>query len=214
MLSPFVVRKNSSRETYLNDVFGAIGPELTRVRRDPISVSPHEAQLLQFLIRVGGVRSVVELGTLYGYSALAMAAALPADGRVVTIERDADRAAEARANFAAAGAIGARIESLVGEAEHCLNQLTGPFDLVFVDANKSAYPRYLDWAEAHVRRGGFVVGDNTFLWGAVYDEAAREVGVAQARAMRDFNARLADRTRYNATLIPTTEGLTIGQKLF
>ena len=207
------VRTDTARDTYLNDVFGPAEAELNAVRRDPISLAPYEARLLQFLIRLGHVRTVVELGTLYGYSALAMAWALPADGRVLTIERDAVRAAEARRTFAASK-VGNRIHLEEGDAEEILKRTRGPFDLVFIDANKAAYARYLDWAEANVRPGGFIVGDNTFLWGAVYDEASREVGRAQAEAMRQFNARLADPARYVSTLIPTAEGLTVAQKKF
>lgn len=78
---------------------------------------------------------------------------------------------------------------------------------------KLAYSKYLDWAEQHVRPGGLIVGDNTFLWGGVYDEPSEDIGQKSIQAMKEFNQRLADPAKYNSTLIPTVEGLTVAQKL-
>jgi predicted O-methyltransferase YrrM len=213
------VRTESARETYLDQTFGATDADLERVRAgtedDPragMAIGPHEARVLQFLIRLGGVRTVVEIGTFHGYSALAMASALPEGGRVITIERDEACFRRARANFAESEHRD-RVDARHGSALDVLGTLTEVFDLVFIDANKREYPRYLDWAERHVRRGGLIVGDNTFLWGAVYGEPDRATN-AQAAAMREFNLRLADPKRYSSTLVPTVEGLTVAQKLF
>ena len=215
------MRTTGPRETYLDTVFGADDPALTDVRRamvindeDRMSISPHEARLLQFLMRALRVRTVVEIGTLAGHSALAMAAALPPEGQLITIERDEARLAVARAFFATS-LLSARIDARGGSALEVLAGLTGAYDMVFIDANKREYPLYLDWAEAHVRRGGLIVGDNTFLWGAVHGDSHRESATsARADAMREFNRRLADPTRYNSTLLPTAEGMTVAQKLF
>ena len=140
--------------------------------------------------------------------------ALPADGRVITIEGDRARHERARATFADAG-FGQRIDARFGPALTVLAELSGPFDAVFIDANKREYPRYLDWAETHVRAGGLIIGDNTFLWGAVHGEPGRvRTGAGQTAAMVEFNRRLADPARYQSTLIPTPEGLTVARKLF
>ena len=91
--------------------------------------------------------------------------------------------------------LGAQIVSLCGDAVELLPTLDarGPFDLIFIDANKSGYVDYLNWAEKNVRAGGLIVGDNTFLWGALWDAAKRDnISAAQVLAMKEFNTRLAD----------------------
>lgn len=217
------MRTLSSREKYLDATFGLHDPELKAVRERLIasnlefmSISPHEGRLLQFLIKAMSVKRVVEIGTLYGYSALCMAKALPDDGKLITLEKSEDNWRQA-SEFFAASSVSGRITSLCGTAADLLSGLEGegPFDLVFIDADKGGYARYLDWAEKNVRKGGWIVGDNTFLWGGVWDEPQNErTGDGQIRAMKEFNLRLSDPVRYNSTLIPTTEGLTVAQKLF
>lgn len=216
------MRVASPQEKYLNTVFGLQDAELDAVRarmltdgKDELSLAGNEARILQFLIRGFGVRNIVEFGTLYGYSALAMAKALPLDGELITLESDARHFAQAQENFKRSP-FQARITSLKGEANDLMVTLVarGPFDMVFIDANKAAYLEYLNWAELNVRPGGLIVGDNTFLWGGVWGESTNvKVGAAQIQAMRDFNARLSDPRKYNSILIPTVEGLTVAQKL-
>jgi predicted O-methyltransferase YrrM len=161
------------------------------------------------------VRKVVEFGTLYGYSALAMAKALPADGAVITLEKDAKHHEFAKETFAASPD-GKKVVALCGDALDLMREIEsrGPFDMVFIDANKTGYVHYLNWAEQNVRRGGLIVGDNTFLWGALWGDQSREnVGENQVQVMKEFNERLADPEKYNSVLIPTLEGLTVAQKL-
>ena len=214
------MRVITPQQKYLDEVFGLPDEDLARVRgrmvaasKENMSVSSAEARVLQFLVRAFGVKKIVEFGTLFGYSALAMAKVLPADGVIFTLEKD-----ESHFNFAAetfAGQ-GSKIVSLCGDALALARsiEVRGPFDMVFIDANKTGYVDYLNWAEANVRRGGLIVGDNTFLWGGVFDEPARSTtGDHQIRVMKEFNSRLADPTKYNSTLVPTAEGLTVAQKL-
>lgn len=180
---------------------------------DGISIYPEEARLLQMLIRLSGIKTIVEIGTLGGYSALSMAAALPRDGKLWTLEKDAARAARARANTAQ----DTRITLIEGDARVSLQSLApqGPFDMIFIDADKLNYEQYLDWAEAHVRKGGLVVGDNTLLFDAVWmAERPPRVRDTALAAMRAFNRRLADPEKYCGILLPTAEGITIAQKLF
>ncbi len=180
---------------------------------DGISIYPEEARLLQMLIRLSGIKTIVEIGTLGGYSALSMAAALPQDGKLWTLEKDAARAARARANTAQ----DTRITLIEGDARISLQSLApqGPFDMIFIDADKLNYEQYLDWAEAHVRKGGLVVGDNTLLFDAVWmAERPPRVRDTALAAMRAFNRRLADPEKYCGILLPTAEGITIAQKLF
>lgn len=214
------MRISEPREKYVESVFGLQDPELEPVLaamesrgNSYMSINSSEARILQFLIRGFGIRSVVEIGTLYGYSSLCMAKALPGGGRLITLEKNPENHAVATEMFARSTA-GRRIEALCGDAAALLARLTGPFDMVFIDANKSGYTTYLDWAEKHVRPGGLIVGDNTFLFGAMYGPSDdREAGPAQIQAMSEFNRRLADPAKYNSIIVPTREGLTVAQKL-
>jgi len=94
-----------------------------------------------------------------------------------------------------------------------LSRRSSPYDLAFVDADKSGYPDYLSWCEKNVRRGGLIVGDNTFLWGALWNQPEHDIGEVEVQAMSEFNRRLSDPTRYNSILIPSREGMTVAQKL-
>ena len=217
------MRIESHQQKYLNEVFGLNDPELEAVKLelhrhnlDFMSISGSEARILQFLVRVTGVNKIVEVGTLFGYSALAMAKVLPEDGVIYTLEKNPENFDVAQKMFSKSEA-GARVNALCGDAALLLSDIEkdGPFDMVFIDADKAGYPKYLDWAEKNVKRGGFIVGDNTFLFGALWGESRdREMGEKQIAAMRAFNARLSDSSCYNSTLIPTFEGLTVAQKLF
>jgi caffeoyl-CoA O-methyltransferase len=205
------MRVTSPQQKYLNEVFGLPDADLAQVRvrmtaaeREAISISSAEARILQFLIRGFGIKKIVEFGTLFGYSALAMSKVLPADGQIITLEKDEAThkfAAETFANIA-------NIRSLCGDALELMTTIRGPVDMVFIDANKSGYIDYLNWAEKNVRSGGLIVGDNTFLWGGVWG-----VEHPAASVMIEFNRRLADPAKYNSILIPTAEGMTVAQKL-
>jgi predicted O-methyltransferase YrrM len=201
-----------NRLSYIRALFAPESQALQNARasitdaNDGIIIHPEEGKLLQLLIRMNGVKNIVEIGTLAGYSALWMAEALPPDGRIITIEKDETRAALARRNIAHEP----RIELVTGDALQVLQQLKGPFDMVFIDADKINYTAYLDWAEVNVRQGGLIVGDNTFLFDAVWkDGPVDRVRETARAAMRDFNARLADAEKYHSILLPTEEGLTI-----
>ena len=178
-----------------------------------ISIHPEEGKLLQLLIRLGHVKKIVEIGTFAGYSTLWMANALPPDGHLWTIEKDTERAARARKNLQDQE----NITLLEGDALSILPDLEkhGPFDMVFIDADKIHYTDYLDWTEIHVRKDGVIVGDNTFLFDAVWKEGdINRVRDTARQSMRAFNLRLADPKKYTSILLPTEEGLTIAVKNF
>lgn len=209
----------NSREEYIRALFGHETAAQKTARAtlsgadDGISLHAEEARILQLLIRLSGARGIVEIGTLGGYSALAMAAAMPEDGHIITLEKDAARAAQARANTAQEK----RIEIIEGDARATLLQIKdrAPFDMIFIDADKLNYTHYLDWAEEYVRKGGLIVGDNTLLFDAVWmQERPPRVRDTALAAMRDFNRRLADADKYLGIMLPTAEGMTIAQKLF
>lgn len=176
-----------------------------------IHVGAMDARHLEVVARAVGAVKAVEIGTLGGYSGISIARGLAVGGRLWTLELEHDRAELARANFAAAG-VGERVIVLVGPALDNLPAVAthGPFDLVFIDADKGNYGAYLDWAADHLRPGGVVLGDNAFAWGGVVgDEAPSD----DAAAIRAFNASLAGDGRFRATMWPTAEGLAMGVRV-
>ena len=216
-----MAREQTKEQEYLNQTFGIKDPDLERIRSrlkesnvDFMSVSPFEAKILQFLIRTFKVEKVVEIGALFGYSAVAMAKALPDSGKIISIEKSEENyqfLLQAHKEVDCNG----KIEFMLGDAMDVLNDIQdqGPFDMVFIDANKGGYVEYLNWAEENVKAGGIIVGDNTFLFGGVYGESRdTSMGPKQVQIMKEFNTRLADPKKYNSILIPTFEGMTVAQK--
>jgi predicted O-methyltransferase YrrM len=169
----------------------------------PINVSPNLGKLLQLLARVQGARIILEIGTLGGYSTIWLARALPPGGRLVTLEADAKHAEVARANIARAGLAGV-VELRLGRALDTLPQLAaegrGPFDLIFIDADKPSIPEYFAWALKLSRRGSLIIVDNVVRNGAVADAATVDPAV---RGVRRFNELLAAEPRVSATAIQT-----------
>jgi caffeoyl-CoA O-methyltransferase len=170
-----------------------------------IQVGPSEGKLLYLLLRLAGAQKVVEVGTLVGYSAIHMARALPAGGHVYSIEYDPKHADVARANIAAAG-LSDRITVLVGAGVDVLPRLVehGPFDAVFIDADKQNYAAYGRWAVDNLRAGGLVLGDNAYLFGELLEDSDR------GRAMRAFHEHVA--ATCESVCIPTPDGLVVGVK--
>jgi len=168
-----------------------------------IQVTPAQGKLLYLLARMGGARHILEIGTLGGYSTIWLARALPDDGRLLTLEADAKHAAVARANIARAG-LTRTIELRLGRALDSLPQVAaegrGPFDLVFIDANKSDMAEYFDWALQLSRRGGVILADNVIRQGGVLDTQSDD---ADIQGVRRFNARVAAEPRVSATEIQT-----------
>ena len=181
------------------------------VRRAGMQVSPVEGKLLHLLARLAGAKRILEIGTFVGYSSLWLARALPVDGELVTLEADETHARVARGFFAESD-VADRITLREGKALEVLPSLSGPFDLVFIDAMKVEYPRYLDLVEPMVPPGGLIIGDNTFLFGAIFGEPRDKTSPAALAAMQEFNQRLSNSARYDAILLPTHEGMTIARK--
>ncbi|ESY62304.1 MULTISPECIES: O-methyltransferase [Mesorhizobium] len=154
-----------------------------------IDVSPAQGKLLSILARMKGARKILEIGTLGGYSTIWMARALPADGKIVTLELDPHHAKVARSNFELAG-VSERVDLRVGPALQSLAALSaenaGPFDLIFIDADKPNNPNYLSWAMRLSRSGTVIVCDNVIRDGAVLDDDGRDPNVEGARAAFSF----------------------------
>ena len=167
-----------------------------------IQVSPNQGRLLYLLAKISGARRVLEIGTLGGYSTTWLARALPDDGTITSLELDQKHADVARTNVDRA-AVGSRVTILVGPAERTLQRLieerVPPFDLVFIDADKPGYPRYLDLSLQLSRPGTVILADNLIREGSVLDEMPAE---DNARAARAFNAKLAADGRLESIIIP------------
>jgi predicted O-methyltransferase YrrM len=146
-----------------------------------INVSPSQGKLLQIFARLVGARAILEIGTLGAYSTIWMARALPPGGRLVTLEADARHAELARTNIARAGLEGV-VELRLGNALDTLPIVAadaiGPFDLIFIDADKANTPAYFTWALKLARVGGLIIVDNVVRKGAVADPATRDPDVA------------------------------------
>lgn len=185
-----------------------------------IQVGAEEGKLLQVLLKLHGAKTVIEIGTLGGYSAIWMARALPEDGHLHTVEYDPEHAKLAR-DFIARSDVAGKITVWEGKAVDVLPQIAQKLgkkvDAVFIDADKISYLHYLDWAEENLRQGGLLIGDNTLLFGTVYRDELPQPNAENVRpsaweAMRSFNTRLADPARYDGILIPTVQGMTVAIK--
>ena len=168
-----------------------------------ISVSPSQGKLLFVIAKAMGASRILEIGTLGGYSGIWLARALPAAGLLVTMELDAAHADVARRNFTLAG-LASQVDLRVGRALDLLPQLhdegVEPFDLVFIDADKTQYAEYLDWSIRLCRPGSLIVADNVVRNGAVVDAGSDDPRV---QGIRRFLAALEADQRVTGTVIQT-----------
>jgi predicted O-methyltransferase YrrM len=197
-------------DQYVSDLLIPADPALeaalqaiTSADLPPISVSPAQGRLLFLLAQFRGARNILELGTLGGYSTICMARALPTGGRVTTLEVDPKHAQVARRNFAAAG-LDAVIDLRLGKALDTLPQLAsegrGPFDMVFIDADKPNITEYFDWTLKLSGPGAMIIVDNVVREGALADPKSKDPSV---QGVRRFHVRLAGEPRVTATTIQT-----------
>ena len=194
---------------WVERVHASHDPALERAYRSPelrampaISLAPSEGQLLHLLTRLSGARRAVEIGTLAGYSAVQIARGLAGGGELHTLEIDPRHAEIARANIEAAG-LSDRVQVHVGAAAEILPRLVarGPFDLVFLDADKAGYPEYASWAADNLREGGLLIADNAYYFGALLADDP------SAQAMRRFHEELP--ARFASVCAPTPDGLVV-----
>ncbi|GAB3157128.1 O-methyltransferase [Amycolatopsis stemonae] len=165
-----------------------------------IAVAPNQGKLLNLLARLAGARSILEIGTLGGYSTIWLARALPSGGKLVTCEYEPRHAEVARANLARAGFGEDVVDIRVGAALDTLPGLSGPFDFVFVDADKNNLANYVRAVLPLTRPGTTIVVDNVVRQGAVADAASTDPNVVGAREMFDL---LAAEDRIDATAVQT-----------
>jgi predicted O-methyltransferase YrrM len=197
-------------DNYINDLFVPSDPALeaaleasTEAGLPAIQVSPAQGKLLHLLARVHGARRILEIGTLGGYSTVWLGRALPPGGSLVTLEVSPRHAEVARANIARAGLADA-VEVRLGPAQETLSHLVtegqGPFDMVFIDADKPGYPGYLGWCLRLARPGTLIIADNVVRDGEVANASSNDASV---QAVRRFQELLAANPRVSATVIQT-----------
>ncbi len=195
---------------YLDNLFAPPDEVLEAALRDStaadlpeISVSPNQGQLLHTLALLCRAQKILEIGTLGGYSAIWLARALSAGGRLITLEYDPTHAEVARTNIDRAG-LANQVEVRVGSALETLPQLEaeglGPFDMVFIDADKAPYVDYLEWSLRLTRPGSLIVADNVIRDGAVIDPDSTDPNVI---GVQRFNTALAAEPRVTATALQT-----------
>jgi len=197
-------------DTYINGVvigrdaaLEAAAASAAAAKLPPISVTPAYGKLLHLIAKVRGASRLLEIGTLAGYSTIWLARAVPADGRVITIESNPTHADIARANIERAG-LAARVDIRVGAALDVLPQLAAaeqaPFDFTFIDADRARLADYFDWAVRLSRSGSVIIVDNVVRKGAIVDAASDN---ADVKGVRRFNEQLKSDTRVDATIIQT-----------
>ncbi len=194
-------------------------PELLRLReataRLPeavMQIAPEQGRFMQWLVKLVAARRILEIGTFTGYSALAMALALPEDGRLLTCDIDADWTAIAKAHWEAAG-MADRIELRLGPAIETLRvleaEVSEPFDLAFIDADKTGYIDYYESCLGLVRPDGLILVDNIFWGGAVADPDDRD---SDTEAIRAFCAHVGSDPRVDLSIVPIADGLMLVRK--
>lgn len=209
---------NDELSYYITDLFASQDDILSLIRENipkkglpAISIRPEEGKFLQFLIRATGAKKVVEIGTLGGYSGVWMARGLPPGGKLITLEKEPQHAKVAQEHFESAG-VSEFVEIRVGNAHQILTDLTleGPFDFVFIDADKSGYSVYLKWAVNNLRIGGVIAAHNAFRGGSVIDENAQD---SATNNIREFNRQMAEEPRLICTIFPAGDGTVLGVKV-
>lgn len=197
---------------YINHTFAPEDALLQQVRAvgeslaPGMQISPYEGKILQVMAQMVGARRILEIGSFVGYSTIYLARALPADGTLITLESNPTHAAYAREHVSSY----ACATVLEGDALALIHSVEGPLDVLFIDAEKRSYMKYLDAALPKLRSGAAVIADNSLLFGAVAGEPRAKVSAESLEVMRALNARLAHSDEFIGVMLPTEEGLTIG----
>ncbi len=206
---------------YLESTFGKEDQTLLDIRQSArngdlpdIHVGPFDGKILTVLTKAFQAKKIVEIGTLAGYSGVCLLRGAGPEGKLWTFEMDPHHLKVAKSNFVSAGC-DAQVQIFEGPALENLPQIEahGPFDLVFIDANKSDYPSYLEWAHKNLKPGGVALGDNTLAWGKIAqtpDPKDRQAGMV--RALQQFNKDAGQSPKWTSIMLPTGEGLTVAVK--
>ena len=161
-----------------------------------------EGSFIQFLIRIGRVKKILEFGTYTGFSALLMAEALPADGQVITLDMNQETSMIAR-SYWDQSEHGKKITQILGPALNSLNSIHETFDFIFIDADKNNYSNYLEWSLNHLNPHGFIISDNTLWKGKVTGQEMDK----QTSSIHSHNVKAASLKGYTTSLLPIRDGM-------
>lgn len=205
---PKVEAYAEERSTHPGELFERLAEETrTKTTAPQMMVGPIEGQFLATLVRLSRARRVLEIGTFTGYSTICMALALPTGGRIVTCDVNEETTAIAR-RYAEEAGVADRIDFKLGPATETLTQLDGPFDLVFIDADKEGYVGYYEAALLRLADNGLVVADNVLWSGRVLDDEPD----ASTRAIQRFNEHVRGDDRVVALVLTVRDGMTLIQR--
>jgi predicted O-methyltransferase YrrM len=187
--------------------------ETAKLPQHDMQIAPEQGAFMAILVELMGARKTIELGTFTGYSSLAVALALPPEGRIVCCDISEEWTSIARRYWQEAG-VADRVDLRLGPALETLDRLIkdgeeGTFDFAFVDADKTGYPDYHERLMQLIRPGGLVVYDNVFWGGDVADPSVQDPSV---EAVRTLNERLRTDERVTVSMIPVADGLTLARK--
>jgi predicted O-methyltransferase YrrM len=206
-----------SLSAYVSQVFAVEDPILKRVRLDiprmglpAINITPEEGRFLQLLVRACGAKRALEFGALGGYSGIWITRGLVEGGKLITLEVDAYHAQVARDHFAAAG-VSRQVEVRLGEAHNLLDGLAaeGPYDFVFIDADKIGYPDYFEWSLKNTSVGAIIAAHNAFRGGRIVSAEGADEGT---RVIHALNQRVASDPKLISSIYPAGDGTLIAVK--
>jgi caffeoyl-CoA O-methyltransferase len=209
---------NDTVSAYIKELFAAEDEHLRFTREDTLArdlpaifVKPEEGKFLQLLTRLSGGSKVIEIGTLGGYSSLWIVRALVPGGRLYTLDNNPDHAEIARKHFIKAG-VGDQIEIIMGDAHANLRTLEskGPFDMVFIDAEKDGYDDYYEWAVSNVHKGGLIAAHNAFRKGSVAGTTPKD---QWTDSQIEFNRKVACDPRVISTIFPAGDGTLVAVRV-
>lgn len=208
LVDPSIEEYCRAHTTPLPAVFDRLREETyAKLQAPQMQVGLLEGRFLGFLVALSGAKRVVEIGTFSGFSALAMASALPEDGKLITCDVD-PRATELAQKFWNESPHGKKIELRLGPASETLDRLEGPFDLVFIDADKAGYKTYWEKCLPKMRQGGLIVVDNVLWSGRVLNPQEKS-----DHDIRAFNAHAMADPRVELVMLPVRDGMLLARKL-
>jgi predicted O-methyltransferase YrrM len=218
-MSTQTIRLDENLHRYLLDVslrepelLAELRAETAGMEMSRMQISPEQGQFMGLLMQLTGARRYLEVGTFTGYSALVCALAMPADAELYALDISAEWTAVARRYWERAG-VADRIRLMLGNATDTLVSLLeaeqGSFDAIFIDADKSSYAGYIQYAHELLRPGGFIMVDNVLWGGAVVDPAMDDEDTV---AIRRVNEALHADSRFDISLVPIGDGLTLARK--
>jgi len=209
---------NDSLSEYVTKLFANEDEALQIVRETTpklglpnISITPEEGRFLQVLVQACGANKALEIGTLGGYSGTWIARGLPPNGKLITLEIDERHAEVARNHFKLAG-VDSKVDIRVGDAHQTLKTISteGPFDFIFIDADKTGYVTYFEWALENVRPGGVITAHNIFRKGGILDDNSSDERIVATQALI---RRVTAETSISSTVYPAGDGTLVSVKI-